>query len=52
MVLSISLERYKDFQKETIVDPELKAVLTMKKKWMTRHKEASCYRGKTLLDIQ
>ena len=31
MVLSISLERCEDFQKETIVYPELKAVLTMKR---------------------
>ena len=31
MVLSISLERYEDFQKETIVYPELKAVLTKKR---------------------
>ena len=31
MVLSISEERYGDFQKETIVDPELQAVLTMKR---------------------
>ena len=31
MVLSISEERYEDFQKETIVDPELQAVLTMEK---------------------
>ena len=31
MVLSISEERYEDFQKETIVYPELQAVLTMKR---------------------
>lgn len=31
MVLSISEERYEDFQKETIVEPELQAVLTMEK---------------------
>ena len=39
MVLSISEERYEDFQKETIVYPELQTVLTME-------------RCKTLLDIQ
>ena len=31
MLLSISEEWYEDFQKETIVDPELQAVLTMKR---------------------
>ena len=29
MVLSVSEERYEEFQKETKVDPELQAVLTM-----------------------
>ena len=31
MVLSISEERYEDFQKETIVYPELQTVLTMER---------------------
>ena len=51
LVLSVSDERYEEFQKETKIDPELQAVLTIVKKWMARHKSTSSCRGKTILDI-
>ena len=52
LVLPVSVECHKEFQKETkIASPELQAVLLVLEKWMARHKSTSSCRGKTVLDI-
>ena len=52
MVLSVSEERYEEFQKETKTNPELQSSSYHGNKWMAGHKTSSSYRGKTLLDLQ
>ena len=52
LVLSVSEERYEEFQKETkIAMSYIQAILAMVKKWMARHKSTSSYGGKSVLDI-